>query len=88
MHVLADVLCKHLFPRESKMQLVNGIILLLIISLTVACSGEDASGTKENANDDRIWKTQTDALERARQVENILLESAEERRGQIEEQSQ
>lgn len=70
------------------MKFVDGIILLLIISLAVACSGEDSSGTKKNANDDRIWKTQTDALERALQVENILLDSAEERRGQIEEQSQ
>jgi hypothetical protein len=56
--------------------LLGGCFLLL-----VACS---AGESPEN----HVWKAQTDALEEAREVEQMLQDAAEEKRRAMERQSQ
>ncbi len=61
-------------------------VLLISCSLFVACSGEDSSDSKE-AKKDHVWKEQTDTINKAKEVEGILLDAAENTRKTMEEQS-
>ncbi len=51
----------------------------------VACSDE-ASDTKKNnsSTGEHVWNTQTDALEKAKTVEGMVLDSVEKTREQID----
>ena len=54
---------------------VNRLSVVISIVLLGACSSEsDISNTKQRH--DHVWKTQTDALDKARQVEVLLDDSA------------
>jgi hypothetical protein len=64
--------------------LITGMVLLIS-----ACSGGDdtTANQAEPANDgNHVWKTQTDQIDRARDVENILQESHEKQLQDIDEQ--
>lgn len=54
---------------------VNRLALGLFIVVLAACSGENGSSAT-NEKHDHVWKTQTDALEKAKQVEGLVNEAA------------
>jgi outer membrane biogenesis lipoprotein LolB len=62
-------------------------LLSLALALATACSdqGNQASGTDAQA--DHAWKQQTQTLDKARGVEQTIMEGAEKQRRTLEEQS-
>lgn len=60
-------------------QLMFSFILLVLM----ACSSESDSESK-GGNNEHVWKTQTDSLDKAAEVEGIILNSAEQTRNAIE----
>ncbi|MFQ5994781.1 MAG: hypothetical protein ACE5K1_06770 [Acidiferrobacterales bacterium] len=50
-----------------------------------ACSMEDEPSFVE---DDHVWRSQTQVLDRAREVEQVLQDSAQQKRQAIERQAQ
>lgn len=60
-----------------------GLIIVALILATTACS--DGGGSK---SDDTVWKGQTRALDKAKQVEQTVLQDADRQRKEIEQQSQ
>jgi outer membrane biogenesis lipoprotein LolB len=63
-------------------------IFLLLISglMLIACSDESSSVSTETKKD-HVWKEQTDTINKAKEVEGMLLDAAENTRKTIEEQS-
>lgn len=59
------------------------LIMIALMLATAACS--DGSGSK---SDDTVWKGQTRALDKAKQVEQTVLQDADRQRKEIEQQSQ
>lgn len=66
-----------------KVYLALGITVLL-----AACSGEDATQQSGPARGDHVWKTQTDMLDKARDVEDVLLDASSQQRRQIDDMTQ
>ena len=61
------------------------LLLVLVSTLFIAaCSDESDS----KASSDHVWKEQTDTIDRAKEVEAMMLKSAEDRSKSIEEQMQ
>ncbi len=59
-------------------------IFCAIVFLLSACSeNNDAQGKKGH-----VWKEQTDAIEKAKEVEGMIQDSADEQRKIIEDQTQ
>ena len=56
-----------------------------IAVLLAACSGEDATQPSGPARGDHVWKTQTDMLDKARDVEDVLLDAGSQQRRQIDD---
>ena len=65
--------------------LIKILALMMSLLLTSACSEEGADNT---SNNDHVWKEQTDTIDKAKEVEGIMLDSAENARQMIEEQGQ
>lgn len=64
-------------------------ILLLLISCSTftACSGEGDSNSKNASTEkDHVWKEQTDTINKAKEVEGMIMDAAEETRKAIEQQ--
>ena len=57
--------------------------VLFTLYLLAGCSGEDQSG-----NNEHVWKTQTDSLEKAKAVEGILQQDAADKSRMIDEPEQ
>ena len=69
------------------MQKIITISLLIISSsIFMACSDENKN-TNASAKKDHVWKEQTETIDKAREVEGILMNSAEETRKAVEQQS-
>ncbi|MCU7833677.1 MAG: hypothetical protein KZQ83_00375 [gamma proteobacterium symbiont of Taylorina sp.] len=64
------------------------LIILTLFMLTSACSNEDNSSSDEQSSDNFILKDQKLAMEKARQVEQLLQSSIENKSKLIDEQSQ
>jgi outer membrane biogenesis lipoprotein LolB len=65
------------------------LILIIVFStlLLTACTddeGKDASNTRR----DHVWKDQTDTIDKAKEVEGMLKDSADLQRKMIEDQVQ
>jgi hypothetical protein len=56
---------------------------LLSFSLA-ACSGE--SGDNNQPTGEHVWKSQTDSLEKAKQVEGMIMDSAQQQRDAVNAQ--
>ena len=56
------------------------IFVLIVLS---ACSAESESQS-EKASGEHVWKAQTDSLDKAAEVEGMILDSAEQTRQAIE----
>ena len=65
------------------MRSVNLIIIILAFFL-FGCS----DNTDSKADGDHVWKEQTDTIDKAKEVEAMMLKSAEDRAKSIEEQMQ
>ena len=64
------------------------LIILPLFILASACSSEDNSSLDEQSSENFILKDQKLAMEKARQVEQLLQSSAENKIKLIDEQSQ
>jgi outer membrane biogenesis lipoprotein LolB len=70
------------------MKNVIKIFLLLISSLMlIACSDESSSDSTETKKD-HVWKEQTDTINKAKEVEGMIMGAAEETRKAIEQQGE
>ena len=58
---------------------------LLFIS---ACSDDENSTTEKKLSGDHVWKEQTQAIDRAKEVEGLIQDAADQQRKQIDEQVQ
>jgi outer membrane biogenesis lipoprotein LolB len=65
------------------------LISIIIFStlLLTACS-DDEGKSKKKLSGDHVWKEQTDTLDKARAVEGILEDAAQEQKKAIEENIQ
>lgn len=70
------------------MQRFVQIVLCLSVSLVSACSSESQNSNEAGASSSHVWETQTRALEKAKNVNNLVLDAAGARRKAIEEQAQ
>ena len=64
------------------------LIIITFFILTSACSREDNSSSDKQSSDNLILKDQKLAMEKARQVEQLLQSSAKNKSKLIDEQSQ
>lgn len=61
------------------------VLVLLVSTLFIAaCSDENDN----KASKDHVWKEQTDTIDKAKEVEAMMLKSAEDRSKSIDEQMQ
>lgn len=65
---------------------IKAIILLSSCLFLIACSDENNSSS--DAEKDHVWKEQTDAINKAKEVESMVMDAAENTRNVIEEQNQ
>ena len=65
---------------------IKVFLMLVLCSIFVACS--DESNNDVEAKKDHVWKIQTDAIDKAKEVEGMLMDSAENTRKTIESQSE
>jgi hypothetical protein len=63
------------------------ILLIMIFLITSGCSGNEDKTAKEQPKNDHVWKTQTDALEKAKKTEQLIMDSVEQKKRKIDEQS-
>jgi len=66
----------------------QGFVLSILILLPLSCSSEHDKTQKSEAERGYIWETQPDAMQKFQAVEDIILDSAQERRRQTEDQAQ
>jgi PBP1b-binding outer membrane lipoprotein LpoB len=66
------------------MKTLNALLLLVPILFIAACS--DNSDGKASGN--HVWKEQTETIDKAREVEALMLKTAEDQAKTIEEQMQ
>jgi outer membrane murein-binding lipoprotein Lpp len=67
------------------MKLVIRLAIILMLVSLVGCDGEDKS---DEATDKRLFNTQREALEGAKQVEQETEDAAEQQRQKIEQETQ
>ena len=63
------------------MKLAVALIFLLGLA---GCSGDEGSGAKG----DHVWKEQTDTINKAKQVEGMVMDAAKAQREAVENQEQ
>ncbi len=67
--------------------MIKKIILLgAVLFLISACSEDESATPEKKLSGDHVWKEQTQAIDRAKEVEGMLLDAADEQRKVIEEQ--
>lgn len=67
--------------------MLNIFFLLLFCLLITGCSDE-GNNNPAKTKKDHVWKEQTDAINKAKEVEGMIMDSAEDTRQQIEKQSE
>ncbi|MCG8380196.1 MAG: hypothetical protein MI865_12090 [Proteobacteria bacterium] len=63
------------------MRITNTLLLILMSIFMFACSEET---DKVSGSGDHVWKEQTDTIEKAKEVEGIILDSAKQTREAVE----
>ena len=66
---------------------IKVFLLLICCSILSACSDESNSSSAE-AKKDHVWKEQTDMINKAREVEGMMLDSATATRKTIEQNTE
>ncbi|MFT5396170.1 MAG: outer membrane biogenesis lipoprotein LolB [Gammaproteobacteria bacterium] len=65
---------------------IKVFLMLVSCSIFVACS--DESNSSADAKKDHVWKEQTDTIDKAKEVEGMMMESAAATRKLIDEESE
>lgn len=68
------------------MTLMRTAMLAATLVLLHACAERDEPPPAARDSQEHVWKNQTEAMERAREVERVLQEQAERRRRELEKQ--
>ena len=66
------------------MNMMLRVLLFFCVLVLSACSFE----SNESGADNHVWKSQTDALQKARDIEQQLANDVNEKKRKIEQQSQ
>jgi hypothetical protein len=53
-----------------------------------ACSDDENATTEQKLSGDHVWKEQTQAIDRAKEVEGLIQDAADQQRKLIDEQTQ
>lgn len=64
------------------------LTLVLFSTLLISSCSDDSNQDKKTPTGDHVWKDQTRTMEKAKAVEGILEESAQEQREMIEQNVQ
>ncbi len=67
------------------MHIIINTFLLILISISISACSEEAD--KVSGSGKHVWKEQTDTIDKARNVENEILNAADSARKTIEEQT-
>ena len=63
----------------------NSLLLLLLTFLLITgCSKEDKKTVSKQTTQDHVWKSQVQALEKAKDVEQVLMNAEKSRRQSID----
>ncbi len=62
-------------------------LALSILLFMAGCSDKPSAQTQAKTENDHIWKEQTKALDQAKEVETLIMESAQQRQEQIDQQA-
>ncbi len=69
--------------------MIKKIILLgTVLFLISACSDDESAKPEKKLSGDHVWKEQTQTIDRAKEVEGMLQDAADEQRKVIDEQVQ
>ncbi len=69
--------------------MVKNIIFLGVVLLFSSACSDDENATPENKlSGDHVWKEQTQTIDRAKEVEGMLKDAADQQRKLIDEQTQ
>ena len=60
----------------------NRLTIILVFSILLVACSEQTDTTTQN---DHVWKEQTETIDKAKQVEGIIMDSAEQTRDMIEQ---
>jgi outer membrane biogenesis lipoprotein LolB len=60
------------------------LLLLLVPCLLFTACSDEGNSSKAETKKDHVWKEQTDTINKAKEVEGMILDSAEETRKAIE----
>lgn len=61
------------------------ILIFLSFFLINGCSKEEEKAVPKQTRQDHVWKSQTQALEKAKEVEQVLMDADKKRRQTIDE---
>lgn len=67
------------------MTLIIRLTMILVLVSLIGCDGGDKS---DKATDKRLFNTQLDALEQAKQIEQVTQNAAEQQRQKVEQETQ
>ena len=69
--------------------MIKKIILLgTVLFLISACSDDDNATSENKGSGDHVWKEQTQMIDKAKEAEGLLNDTADQQRKIIDEQSQ
>jgi len=69
--------------------MIKTIIFLASILLFIsACSNDDNATSESKGSGDHVWKEQTQALDKAKEVDGLLIDATDQQRMIIDEQTQ
>lgn len=63
-------------------------VFLMLVSCSIFAACSDESNSSADAKKDHVWKEQTDMIDKAKEVEGMMLESAAATRNLIDEKSE
>ncbi len=64
------------------------IFLASILLFSSACSDDDNATSENKESGDHVWKEQTQALDKAKEVDGLLKDATDQQRKIIDEQTQ
>lgn len=68
------------------MKTLAGLVTVGALFLFSGCGDNQDRNSKEQVRKDHVWKDQVEMLDKAKELEDMALDSAEKRRKQIEDQ--
>ncbi len=67
---------------------INLISIIIFSTLLLIACSDDEGKDESNTRGDHVWKDQTDTIDKAKEVEDMLQDSADLQRKMIEDQVQ